>query len=384
TIFVFTVIFSLSLSNLYAEENLSNIENQNEENNEYIDEEKDLDAETSDEEDQISDESTDIQNANDEDKVTDDKHSETDEELNNKDSDEGFENNQEETNLDVNEEETSSEEDIEEDLVTKQAEINEQQTEVNSEDDELDVVELKENLVKLGFANWDNPDDQLNDETKAVLSEFQSYYQLNVTGEPTEETLAKIDDILSTKLQNGFRSEEAKIMKEKLVKLSFANWSNPTTLYASETEAAVRAFQNYYGLVVNGIGDEATLNKLNEILSTPLQSGYYSEEAKVLKEKLVFLDFADWDNPNTFYASQTEAAVKQLQSKYGLKAHGIADEVTLAKVEELMSMDPQKGLYRQDVIELKEKLVSLDFASWSNPNTYFGPQTEAAVKEFQA
>ncbi|WP_029425505.1 peptidoglycan-binding domain-containing protein, partial [Alkalibacillus haloalkaliphilus] len=80
---------------------------------------------------------------------------------------------------------------------------------------------------------------------------------------------------------------------------------------------------------------------------------------------------------------QSESALVDLQERHDLVAHGIADEPTKAKVEELMTMDMQRGLYRQDVVPLKEDLVKLSFASWSNPTIYYGPQTEGAVKDFQ-
>ncbi|WP_175616052.1 peptidoglycan-binding protein, partial [Piscibacillus halophilus] len=247
-----------------------------------------------------------------------------------------------------------------------------------------DVIELKEKLVELSFENWSNPNTYFGPQTETAVKNFQAYYGLEVTGIAGEETLNKLDEILTSPLQNGKRSEAAKVMKEKLVILGFADWDNPTTLYASQTEAAVMDFQAYYGLKVHGIGDEVTLEKIEEIISSPLQKGNYSEEAKKMKEKLVTLGFADWDNPTTLYGSETEHAVKWFQEHFDLVANGIGDEVTLEKIEEIISSPLQKGNYSEEAKKMKEKLVTLGYADWKTPNTYFGSQTEAAVKAFQS
>ncbi|WP_178075221.1 peptidoglycan-binding protein, partial [Pseudomonas sp. 2995-1] len=159
--------------------------------------------------------------------------------------------------------------------------------------------------------------------------------------------------------------------------------SNPTTYFGSSTEAVVKEFQTYYGLEVTGKVGQETLAKLDEILTSPLRNGERHESSIQLKLDLSMLGYHVSDNPTTFYGSTTEAMVRDFQADHGLRVNGIADQVTLAKLEELVTKPMQFGMRRSDVITLKEDLEVAGFHISNNPTTYFGPSTEAVVKEFQ-
>src|SRR5699024_7673907 len=67
--------------------------------------------------------------------------------------------------------------------------------------------------------------------------------------------------------QKGKRSQEIKRLKQDLMRVGFGtHWDNPTTLYGPDTEKVVREFQQEQGLIVNGIIDEVTLAKIDELL----------------------------------------------------------------------------------------------------------------------
>ncbi|WP_078594212.1 peptidoglycan-binding protein [Evansella clarkii] len=199
-------------------------------------------------------------------------------------------------------------------------------------------------------------------------------------------------EVSAASLEFGVRDESVVDFKHDLMKLGFGtHWTNPTTYFGSDTEIVVRQLQEYYGLAVTGKGDQATLQKMNEVLSSPFQFGARSSEVQSLKEDLMRIGFGThWTNPTTYFGSDTEKVVKEFQETNSLAVNGIADEVTLRKIEELLpqshapNVKLEFGTRHQSVVDFKHDLMSLGFGThWSNPTTYFGPDTEKVVREFQ-
>ncbi|TXL66685.1 hypothetical protein FHP05_04690 [Cerasibacillus terrae] len=118
--------------------------------------------------------------------------------------------------------------------------------------------------------------------------------------------------------------------------MGYLDFQNPTTYYGTQTANAVASFQIHFGLKPNGIAEEKTLAKIDEILSSDFQKGNSSEEIKKLKEDLVALGYVSFKNPNKYYGTKTEQAVKDFQKNNGLPISGIADEVTLKEIEKAM------------------------------------------------
>ncbi|UJL45900.1 peptidoglycan-binding protein [Virgibacillus sp. NKC19-16] len=249
------------------------------------------------------------------------------------------------------------------------------------------ILEIKEDLVDLGFTDWSSPSSEFDSEMEGIVSSFQAYYGLDVDGLIGEGTLAKIDEVLSSQYQYGNSSEEIQEMKEDLVILGYADhWTNPTTYYGNDTEDVVRNFQSSNGLVVNGIIDEVTLAKIEELMSEQSpQLGDSSDEIQQIKEDLVELGFANWTTPSRYFGSETEEAVLQFQAYYSLTENGVMDDATLAKINEVLSSHFQYGNSSQDIQEMKEDLVALGYAGhWTNPTTYYGSETTAVVRDFQS
>src|SRR5699024_1282639 len=119
--------------------------------------------------------------------------------------------------------------------------------------------------------------------------------------------------------------------------LGFYSPTSPINdLYDAQTEASVREFQQYYGLVINGIAESATLNEIKTILNSPFQLGKENEGTIQLKKDLAKLGFEISNNPTKLYGSKTERTVREFQEFYGLAVNGIADSVTLTKISQLI------------------------------------------------
>ncbi|QKY70421.1 peptidoglycan-binding protein [Lentibacillus sp. CBA3610] len=247
------------------------------------------------------------------------------------------------------------------------------------------IVTLKEKLTILGFANWSSPSKYYGNITAGVVEDFQDYYGFEVTGIADKTTRDKIEEVLNPPYRDGDRGDPVVELKEKLVELGFANWSNPSQYYGSVTAGVVEDFQASYGLKVDGTAGQSTLAKIEEELTNPqYRDGDSGDHIVALKEDLTILGFANWSSPSKYYGNITAGVVEDFQDYYGFEVTGIADKTTRDKIEEVLNPPYRDGDRGDPVVELKEKLVELGFANWSNPSQYYGSVTAGVVEDFQS
>ncbi|WP_416147532.1 peptidoglycan-binding protein [Salipaludibacillus sp. HK11] len=245
------------------------------------------------------------------------------------------------------------------------------------------AIQLKKDLAYLGFHISNHPTTFYGPKTEEVVRDFQKEQGLRVNGIADEVTLKKIQELLEAPMANGTYRQDVIMLKERLATLDFYISNNPTIFYGPVTEETVRSFQKYYKLEETGVASKETLAKIDEVLSSPLRNGQYRETAIQLKKDLAYLGFHISNHPTTFYGPKTEEVVRDFQKEQGLRVNGIADEVTLKKIQELLEAPMANGTYRQDVITLKERLATLDFYISNNPTIFYGPVTEETVRSFQ-
>ncbi|MBS3679313.1 peptidoglycan-binding protein [Ornithinibacillus massiliensis] len=273
-------------------------------------------------------------------------------------------------------------------------------------DEELDVelstvdIEFQENeeILETG-TNKDATSDEVESvgdeelDTEVNDKSHENTKQETTTDSLIEESSNK--DLLSNTeeekipglyLKKGMFHESVIELKKDLEKLGFIKWkSQPNDYFGPSTEEALINLQNYYGLEPSGQTDIETLNKISEILSLPYQNGKRDKSIITLKVNLGILGYVKWKNqPTDFYGKQTENAIMAFQSDNNLPSSGIADPRTILKLEELANAPLKRGMYRQDVIDLKKKLEKLGFVKWKNePNDFFGSSTDSVLKDFQ-
>ncbi|WP_027965261.1 peptidoglycan-binding protein [Halalkalibacillus halophilus] len=410
-IFIFTlVLFGSVFSNVtYAEENN---EEQDVEENESSDTYEEPESENEDEDHSDSEETEEARESEDKnqedesEEKSDEQSSEesteedsTESEEQSKEEEENLEESEnEESEANEKEEEQEEQEEVEEETETDESE--EQESEEESESmsfsisnveqytvgDEGDhVVEMKQKLVDMGFVSWNPPSQYYGDITARYVSEFQEYYGLPETGEADQATRDKMDQVLNVPYASGDRGDPVVSLKEKLVELGFAGWSNPSQFYGSITAGVVADFQEAYGLTPNGVADTETINRINAALqeASMYQIGAEGEHVVEMKQKLVDMGFVGWNPPSRFYGSITASYVSEFQEYYGLAVTGEADAQTRAKMDEVLNPPYRDGDRGQPVVELKEKLVELGFAGWSSPSQFYGPITSGVVEDFQ-
>src|SRR5699024_1212201 len=211
--------------------------------------------------------------------------------------------------------------------------------------------------------------------------ELQKDHKLVVNGIADEVTLDKINH-LNTPLKKGMRHADVKALKKDLAKLGFKVPGNGTNLYGTKTEKKVKELQKYYGIKQTGTVNNQTKKTIDTNVNSPLQKGKRHKDTKKLKKDLKKIGYTVPGNGTNLYGTKTANKIKELQKDHKLVVNGIADEVTLDKINHL-NTPLKKGMRHADVKALKKDLAKLGFKVPGNGTNLYGTKTEKKVKELQ-
>src|SRR5699024_10153605 len=285
------------------------------------------------------------------------------------------------------EENTDAQEDVDEaaeaeEEKSSKATLSSKKGELGNGDRDERVVQLKKDLAKLGFAVPGNGTNQFGPQTTKKVKEFQKYYGLKITGTFNKETEDKLKKILATPLQKWNKHNDTIQLKKDLAFLGRPVPGNGTSSYGNDTEKTVKKFQADNGLVVNGIADEVTLKKIQELITAPLSNGMRREDVKELKKDLAKLGFAVPGNGTNRFGPQTRKKVKEFQKYYGLSQTRTVNQSTKKKLNEQVNSPFQNGKRHNDTLQLKRDLNKIGFGGIT-VTTLFSDFTEKRVKELQ-
>ena len=194
---------------------------------------------------------------------------------------------------------------------------------------------------------------------KATWYKIKLYYnsvrrlgELSAEGIPLEE----VSPVFPSVLQEGMQGQNVKDLQYYLNVVANFNNAIPSVamdgIFGPSTTAAVRAFQQFYGLTADGIVGVQTWNKLQDVyqgIRASLSGGVQSPQAKIfpgfsLLEGMEGQDVTDLQTylaligrtytnlpeiPVTgYYGSQTAAAVRAFQRAFGLAETGVVGATT--------------------------------------------------------
>lgn len=259
---------------------------------------------------------------------------------------------------------------------------------------------------------------------------------------PLFVTLAVLSAVSSAfALERGDEGPSVRRLQQELRRAGF--YQAPITqVYDAKTESAVRRFQKTAGLEANGIAEPSTVEKLrnwnpqrnqqarrsstqnNQTVATRsrtentqtqsqrtttatsseekrnpnvLSRGDEGEKVKVLQERLRVSGHY-FGNATGIFGPITEEAVKRFQEAYNLTADGVVGPETdrllppvgvgfgEESAAQRRNQDRDKlslGDRGEPVRVLQQQLIQAGYLQ-GEPNGYFGPYTQEAVKRFQA
>src|SRR5699024_5297986 len=190
----------------------------------------------------------------------------------------------------------------------------------------------------------------------------QKVNKLSQTGIANKTTQNRLKELVNSPFRSGKSHLETINIKIYLTILGYANFSTPNNYYAAQTKAAVKKFQRAYKLPETGVADSKTRSKLKaeakkKVNVNFLKNGDRHSSVTQLKKNLYTLGYLSIKNPNNYYASQTEAAVKKFQKDNKLPQTGIADKKTQDTIKkEIKEVSGPKEEYTNYRLTLKQAL----------------------------
>lgn len=246
------------------------------------------------------------------------------------------------------------------------------------------VAEIQARLMELGYMDQDEPTTHYGPITKASVKLFQRKHNLTIDGCVGLETYSLLmsDDATKYSVSIGVEGTDVKELQIRLRELGYLD--KATEYFGTETEAAVKKFQERNGLDIDGTIGEKTREMLysEDAKANFFERGEVSEKLKSYQTKLKSLGYLTTNVDGT-YGEDTQAAVKRFQERNGLIGDGYLGPQT---IELLMSSQAQAnalmmGMKGSDVQNVQQRLKELNYLK--TVDGYFGSGTENAVRAFQ-
>lgn len=243
----------------------------------------------------------------------------------------------------------------------------------------LPVIRLQERLVELGYYQI-TPDGIYNANDIAALRAFQRANGLTVTGVadlgtqlalyaptaiaaqsaatptpsaiPAATPVPTIPTVYPIALRVGMNGEAVRAMQQRLITLGFLT-GRADGIFGTQTAAAVSAFQRAHNLRADGIAGQQTLTQLYGASAQPkatptpaqtaaptqppqadkttLRVGDTGDAVRSLQRRLIQLGYLA-GGADGIFGPKTSLAVRSFQTNNRLTATGIADPITIGRV----------------------------------------------------
>lgn len=207
----------------------------------------------------------------------------------------------------------------------------------------------------------------------------------------------------SSYIGTGSSGSTVRDVQTKLKALGFYS-GDITGNVGTKTEAAIKAFQQRYGLTADGIAGPQTVAKIDAVYASSGKSAVTGTSGGNIKLGSSGTDVAQLQRDLKtlgYYAAEitgsvgakTQTAIKEFQRKNGLSADGVAGNKTLAAIAAAVGRSSSSGSMStsetlrlnssgSSVSALQQNLTALGIYS-AEVTGHYGSKTEAAVRKFQ-
>ena len=219
----------------------------------------------------------------------------------------------------------------------------------------------------------------------------------------TAQRKASVASSDNTYLKSGASGESVKSVQTKLKALGLYA-GEITGNVGSKTEAAIKAFQQKYGLTPDGVAGPQTLAKIDAVYAqsggsssgsgSSLKLGSQGTAVRNLQQDLTTLGYY-WAEITGNFGAKTETAVRRFQEENGMTADGVVGTKTLNAIAAAIARKGGTSASSSNsgsalklnskgtrVTQLQQDLKQLGFY-YAEITGNFGEKTEAAVKKFQ-
>ncbi len=253
-------------------------------------------------------------------------------------------------------------------------------------DDHTEVMVIQTRLMELGYMGEDEPSYYYGPTTTESVTNFQKKCGLTADGITGEETYKRLfsKDAPYNSVSEGAEGADVQSLQERLKDLGFLE--KATGYFGTSTTAAVKTFQQKNGLAVDGNIGKMTREMLysDGVKANVLGYGDEGEIVEKYQQKLMDLAYLTTKVDGN-YGQDTVDAVKQFQADYGLVADGYLGASTreVLDSEDVIANVLQVGDEGTMVTKVQKHLKNYGYLS-AGATGYYGEDTEAAVKQFQA
>jgi peptidoglycan hydrolase-like protein with peptidoglycan-binding domain len=202
-------------------------------------------------------------------------------------------------------------------------------------------------------------------------------------------------------LEIGARSDAVKQLQQALINAGVSVKGGADGAFGSNTQAALKQYQQALGLNASGVVDDATVNALAQgrtVSAGPsglvgLKSGALGASVKSLQEALIKAGVSVRGGADGIFGPATAQALKSFQQSQGINPSGVVDDATLAALQNpkppASPTSSSEGGYAvfgergSRVLQLQAALVNAGIAVRGGVDGDFGAGTAAAVMDFQ-
>lgn len=255
--------------------------------------------------------------------------------------------------------------------------------------DDDSVAAIQERLMELGFMEYAEPTKHYGPATMEAVKFFQRQNDLKQDGIIGEQTIGLLftAEAKSYLLKKDMDGEDIRTIQYRLYELGYiASKDQVTGHFGDETEKAVKALQTANGLSADGKIGVMTNELLysGDVKANLISFGDKSDIVLECQKRLQELGYLT-TAPDGFYGSDTQAAVKQFQSKNDCIVDGYLGPSTRAVLisDAAVPNGLRIGDQSETVKRVQELLIKHGYLAAGNATGYFGDVTEAAVKKFQ-
>lgn len=247
------------------------------------------------------------------------------------------------------------------------------------------VAEIQQRLMDLNYMDDDEPTMHYGPATKTAVTLFQRQHGLTIDGCMGGDTYQLLISSSAQKymVSKGADGTDVEEMQKRLHELGYL--PKATTHFGTDTEAAVKKFQQLNGLSQDGKVGSGTLEMLysDDAKANFITKGESSDKVKSYQVRLQKLGYLT-STPDGVYGKSTIDAVKRFQDKNGLIADGYLgpDTITLLNSSKADGSDALAlGDKGDSVTNVQNRLKTLNYLK--SVTGYYGSTTVNAVKAFQ-